>query len=33
LIQAMSRDEILQTAQRFLDPDRMVIAVAGPSRK
>lgn len=29
-IAAITRDQILATAQRFLDPDRLAIAVAGP---
>jgi zinc protease len=30
LIAAITRDEILRTAQRFIDADRLVIALAGP---
>jgi len=30
LVRAVTRDEILETARRFLDPERLAIAVAGP---
>ncbi|NIM94285.1 MAG: insulinase family protein [Anaerolineales bacterium] len=30
LITSITRDQILQTAKRFLDPDKLVIAIAGP---
>ncbi len=30
LVQAVTREQILETARRFLDPNRLVIAVAGP---
>ena len=30
LIQAITAEEVLETAQRYLDPDRLGIAVAGP---
>ena len=30
LIQLVTRDEVLETARRYLDPDRLAIAVAGP---
>jgi zinc protease len=30
LIAEITRDQILRTAQRFLDPDHLAIAVAGP---
>jgi zinc protease len=30
LVASITRDEIIQTANRFLDPDRMVISIAGP---
>ncbi len=33
LIRAVTRDEILSVARRFLDPERLVIAVAGPRRQ
>jgi len=32
LIQAVTRGQILETARRFLDPDNLAIAVAGPMR-
>lgn len=31
LIAAITRDEILEAARRFIDPERLVIAIAGPS--
>jgi zinc protease len=30
LITSITRDQILHTAQRFLDPEHLAIAVAGP---
>jgi len=30
LVQAITAEEVLETAQRYLDPDRLGIAVAGP---
>jgi zinc protease len=30
LVQAITRDQILEVARRFLDPDRLAVAVAGP---
>ena len=33
LVAAVTREQILQTAQRFIDPERLAIAVAGPDGK
>jgi zinc protease len=33
LVAAVTREQILQAAQRFLDPERLAIAVAGPDGK
>lgn len=33
LVRAVTRDEILAVARRFLDPERLAIAVAGPTGK
>lgn len=33
LVAAVTREDILQAAQRFLDPERLAIAVAGPDGK
>ncbi len=33
LIRAVTREDILAVARRFLDPERLAIAVAGPTRK
>ena len=30
LVRSVTRDQILETARRFLDPERLAIAVAGP---
>jgi len=30
LIASITRDEILEAARRFIDPDKLVIAIAGP---
>ncbi|TFH35889.1 MAG: insulinase family protein [Anaerolineales bacterium] len=32
LVAGVTRDQILHTAQRFLDPDRLAIAIAGPRK-
>jgi zinc protease len=33
LVGEITRDQIMQTARRFLDPDRLAIAIAGPDGK
>jgi zinc protease len=33
LIAGISREEILETARRFIDPERMAIAIAGPEER
>ncbi len=33
LIARITRDEILETAQRFIDPERLAIAIAGPEER
>ena len=30
LIRAITRDQILETARRFLDPQRLAVIIAGP---
>ena len=30
LVRAVSPDEVLETARRYLDPDRLAVAIAGP---
>ena len=32
-VSAITRDQVLDTAKRFLSPDRLAIAVAGPALK
>jgi len=33
MISAITRCQILDAAQRFLDPDRLAIVIAGPKEK
>ena len=33
LITAISREQILETAKRFFDPERLAIAIAGPEEQ
>jgi zinc protease len=30
LVRGVSPDEVLETARRYLDPDRLAVAIAGP---
>jgi zinc protease len=33
IVSEVTREQVLQVARRFLDPDRLVIAVSGPTKE